>query len=216
LKDGPCVAEQSDKAAALWRLPDCYARLISGASDDAERSRRLERAVTATGEALFLAAELKRAAAEAIAFPVYKGPGTREDVMAFINGGVLDWLNKKRPAIVAAEGAYVAVLQISPATPVHEAVAAAERVGTMWDHFVREFRSAPMPTEWKGTGVVPGTTDVTYEELRAEYAKTLAESSEPQRRRSRQFFTLCRDLGAKNSIADEHTRACEAALASTN
>jgi hypothetical protein len=215
LKDTACVAEQSAKVVALWKLPDWEPRLTTGARDEGEKSRRLERAVTAMGETLFLAAEQKRAEADAITFPAYSGPGDREDVLKFVNGPIKTWVQKKRPAVETVDGAYLTVLHIPHGTPAHWAIAAAERAGTTWMRFVREFRSPPVPNEWKGEGKVPGAGDLTYAEIRGEFIKALAEASEPQRLRARRFFTVCRDIGAKHGIADEHTRACEAALAAT-
>ena len=212
LKDAACAAEHYGKVVALWSAPDAEQKLGAGAGDDAERSRRTTRAVTAAGEALFFAAERKRAAADAIVFPVYAGSGSREDVLAFVKREVAVWVKRKRPAIEEAEHAYLAVLKLRPSSPPRWTLAAMERTGRMWADFVREFRATPTPAEWKGAGPVPGAGGLTYEQLRAEYMKGISEASEPQQERARNTFRVCRDWGIKHAIADEHTRVCEAWL----
>ncbi len=54
-------------------------RAIQELGDD----RRLAKALTAKGEALFFFAEEKRRAAEAIRLPAYTGSGRREDIAEF-------------------------------------------------------------------------------------------------------------------------------------
>src|SRR5262249_20306284 len=71
------------------------------------------------------------------------------------------------------------------------AIAAAARVGLGWAAFVRDFRAVPVPKEWKGHGIVPGTVDLTYEELRDCYDCGSGESpSETWKQRSKSACLL--------------------------
>ena len=89
------------------------------------------------------------------------------------------------------------------------AIAAAERVGSLWSNFVREFRTMPIPIEWKpppGT-LIPGT-DLTYEELKGEYFNILDSPSEGQKQQAKHAYKYCVDLSVKERIVNEHTDAC--------
>jgi hypothetical protein len=79
----------------------------------------------------------------------------------------------------------------------------------MWGRFVAEFRAAPIPKEWKGHGVVPGTADLTYDELRGEYFAKLDEASEPQKQIAKGAFKTCLDYSVKYQFFDEYSRKCE-------
>ena len=65
-------------------------------------SQPLAKALTAVGEALFFFAEKKREKLEALKFPVYKGNGSKEDVMKHITTKVKPWMDKKTPLIKEA------------------------------------------------------------------------------------------------------------------
>src|SRR6185503_323888 len=88
-------------------------------------------------------------------------------------------------------------------------IAAGSRVGQMWGKFVAEFRAAPIPKEWKGHGVVPGTADLTYDELRGEYYSKLDEASEPQKLQAKGAYKTCLDYSVKYQYFDEYSRKCE-------
>src|SRR6516225_8574296 len=79
----------------------------------------------------------------------------------------------------------------------------------MWGKFVAEFRAAPIPKEWRGHGIVPGTADLTYDELRGEYFAKLDEASEPQKQTAKGAFKTCLDYSVKFQFFDEYTRKCE-------
>ncbi len=79
----------------------------------------------------------------------------------------------------------------------------------MWGRFVAEFRAAPIPKEWKGHGIVPGTTDLTYDELRGEYYAKLDEASEPQKQVAKGAFATCLNYSVKFQYFDENSRKCE-------
>ncbi len=67
----------------------------------------------------------------------------------------------------------------------------------------------PIPKEWKGNGIVPGTADLSYAELRGEYYATLDEASEPQKQRAKVAFKTCLDYSVKYQYFDEYSRTCE-------
>jgi hypothetical protein len=167
------------------------------------------KALTAVGEALFFFAEKQRVEVEKIRFPEYKGAGTREDVLKHINTKVKEWVGKKRPAIEAAEKEYKKIVDLQPAPPPRWVIAAGSRVGQMWGKFVAEFRAAPIPKEWKGHGIVPGTADLSYDELRGEYFAKLDEASEPQKLTAKGAFKTCLDYSVKYQFFDEYSRKCE-------
>src|SRR6185437_7650705 len=85
-----------NKVRGYWRDPAAAVKKIEeGGGDD----RRLAKALTAVGEALFFFAEQQRKDVDKIRFPEYKGAGNRDDVLKHINTKVKDWVLKKRPAI---------------------------------------------------------------------------------------------------------------------
>src|SRR5690606_24701131 len=170
--------------------------------------RRLGKALTAVGEALFFFAEEKRAAAEKIQFPEYKGSGDRDDVLKFVKTKVGDWIQKKRPAIKEAEAEYIKIVELQPVPPPKWVIAAGARVGQMYGKFVAEFRAAPVPKEWKGPGMVPGT-DVSYAEILTTYYNSLDEASEPIKQQAKAAYKTCLGLSVKHQYFDEYSRACE-------
>lgn len=182
--------------------------LVAAGGDAA--MKRATRALLAQGEALFYVAEQKRKAADAIKFPPYHGSGARDDVLKHINVKVTDWIKKRRPAIDEAERAYAAVLKLQPAAPPRWIAASGERVGDMWSAFVNEFRTGPpIPTEWTKKGKVPGSDDLTYEEVLKEFKAKLDEASEPQRQLAVSAYKSCRDIAKKYGLPGGEGKRCE-------
>jgi hypothetical protein len=211
LADEDCAAASYAAVTAAWADPASAVKRLEALGGDGEAQRkRLARAINSVGEAVFFSAEQRRREAEKLARPVYQGSGTRDEVLAFVNTTVKDWVGARRTAIDGAETAYQKVAQIQPVPPPRWVVAAAERVGGLWSGFVDDFRAAPMPTEWQGHGPVPGANGLTFEALRAEYQGKLVEASAPQLEQARAAYRTCRDYAAKFGIADEHARACDA------
>ncbi|MDI1482159.1 hypothetical protein [Polyangium sp. y55x31] len=198
-----------NKVRGYWKDPQAALKKLDaiGGSED-EKIRRLGKSLTAVGEALFFFAELKRKEVDKIRFPEYKGSGQRDDVMKHINTKVMDWIKKKRPAIEEASNEYVKIVNLEPLPPPRWVIAAGSRVGQMWSKFVAEFRAAPIPKEWKGNGMVPGT-DLSYAELRGEYYAKLDEASEPQKQAAKAAFKKCLDYSVKYQFFDEYSRTCE-------
>ena len=198
-----------DKVRGYWKNPaEVVNKLNAIPGDENQKVRRLGKSLTAVGEALFFFAEEKRAVAEKIQFPEYKGSGQRDDVLAFVKGKVAEWVQKKRPAIKDAETEYVKIVDLQPVPPPKWVIAAGARVGQMYSKFVAEFRAAPVPKEWKGPGMVPGT-DVSYAELLTTYYNSLDEASEPIKQQAKAAYKTCLSLSVKHQYFDEYSRTCE-------
>src|SRR5690606_265976 len=155
------------KVVATWKDPKKAAESIQADGGDA---RKLGRALEAVGEAMFYFAEKKRAKAEAVKFPEYKGAGTTAAVKDHINTKVKAWMGKKRPLIEEATAEYKKIVDLVPAPPPKWVIAAGSRVGDMWGTFVKEFRAAPIPTWMKQDF-----------EIRTAYYGALDDASEPQK-----------------------------------
>jgi hypothetical protein len=199
------AVSEYNKVRGYWKDPAAVVKKLQEQGDE----RKLGKALTAVGEALFFFAEQQRKEVDKIRFPEYKGSGTRQDVLKHVNTKVADWIKKKRPAIEAAEKEYIKILELQPLPPPRWVIAAGSRVGQMWGKFVAEFRAAPIPKEWKGHGIVPGTQDLSYDELRGEYYAKLDEASEPQKQMAKAAFKKCLDYSVKYQYFDDHSRKCE-------
>jgi hypothetical protein len=203
LNSAPNATTEYNKVRGLWKDPAAVVKKLEG--DD----RKLAKTLTAVGEALFYFAEQQRKDVDKIKFPEYKGSGKREDVLKHVQTKVADWVKKKRPAIDAASNEYLKIVKLEPSPPPRWVIAAGSRVGQMWGKFVAEFRAAPIPKEWKGHGLVPGTTDLTFDELRGEYYAKLDEASEPQKQQAKGAFKTCLDYSVKYQYFDDYSRKCE-------
>jgi hypothetical protein len=203
------AAAEYAKVRALFRDPAAVtARLASAEADEASRTRRLGKLLTAVGEAIYFSAEQKRKVADRLQFPVYKGSGRREDVLAHIHTRVAEWVKKKHPAIEEAEKEYRRVLDIQPSPPPRWVIASGARVGQMWGKFVAEFRAAPIPREWMQTGPSP-YGDLTWEEIRLAYVGGIDDASEPFRQRAKGAYEACLSYSSRYQYFDEHSRSCE-------
>ena len=123
-------------------------KLEAAYPDENDRFRRLGKALTSVGEALFFFAEVKKKDVDKVKFPEYKGSGERADVMKHIQTKVADWVKKKRQVIEDADKEYQKIVTLQPTPPPRWVIAAGSRVGQMWSRFVAEFRAAPIPKEW--------------------------------------------------------------------
>jgi TolA-binding protein len=194
------------KVRSMWKDP---AAAVKKMQDQGGDDRKLVKMLTAVGEAMFFFAEQKKKDVDRIRFPEYKGAGTKEDVLKHVGTKVTDWLKKKRAVIEETEKEYLKVVKIEPEPPPRWVIAAGSRVGQMWGKFVAEFRAAPIPKEWKGHGIVPGTGDLTYDELRGEYYARLDEASEPQKQQAKGAYKTCLGYSVKYQFFDEYSRKCE-------
>jgi hypothetical protein len=213
LKADACLTAEIAAVDKLWAsTPASEKRVDAAGADPAGQRRRLARSVAAEGEVLFLSAEQKRLATDAIKRPAYHGKGDREEVQTFVKTKIGPWIAAKRPALQAAEDAYVRVLRVEPAPPPRWVIAAGERVGAMWMTFADEFRGTPMPAAWRGDGPVPDSKGLTYKEVRELYLEQMEGAIAPQIDRARAAYENCSALAARYHVADERSRACDAWL----
>lgn len=205
-QQGSATAEYA-KVRGLWSDPAGAVKRINEAypgEDEGSRMRRVGKALGAVGEALFFAAEEKRKAdVDTIKFPVYKGNGTKDDVLKHVNTKVKAWLDKKRPAIEKVEAEYKKIVDLQPEPPPKWVIAAGSRVGLMWGSFVDEFRAAPIPEAWKKD-----------DEIRNAYYSGLDGASEPIKvQRAKPALVTCLSYSVKYQYFDEFSRNCEVWLA---
>ena len=195
------------KVRALWGSgDDAMAKMKAAYPNDDEGSlnRRLGKALTAVGEAYFFSAErMKEEKVDPVRFPEYRGPGSKDTVLKHINTKVKDWLEKKRDAITKVEAEYKKIVDLKPEPPPRWVIAAGSRVGLMWGNFVDEFRSAPIPKEWK--------TDA---DLRGTYYDALDGASEPIKSgKAKPALVTCLNYSVKFQYFDDYSRNCEVWLA---
>ncbi len=212
LKQVPQATGEYTKVRNLWKDPAAAVKKIeSAASDEADKTKRLVKALTAVGESLFFFAEQKRAVADLIKFPSYTGAGDRETVLKHVKEKVGPWMNKKKDAIEEAEKEYVKILDLQPVPPPRWVIAAGSKDGQLWGKFVAEFRASPVPKEWKTKQdqVIPGTDGLTYGELLGEYWASLDNASEPFKQRAKAAYAKCLNLSVKYQYFDDLSRQCE-------
>lgn len=205
------------KVRNAWNDPTAAMKKLDAiGGDDATKTRRIGKVLTAVGEALFYFAEQKRATVDKITFPEYKGSGDRKEVEKHITTKVKAWIEKKRPAIEATEKEYLKILELQPAPPPQWVIAAGSRVGQMWGRFVAEFRSAPIPAQWKQKGDSPfgdpndpSAPPLSWAEIRGAYYASLDNASEPQKQHAKGAYKKCLDYSVKFQYFDEYSRACE-------
>ncbi len=169
MNSGRGANSEYGKVVKLWSDPAKAVKEIEKGEGDA--ARKLGRTLESVGEALFYFAEKKKDKVDAVKFPEYKGPGTKDAVLKHIQGKVKDWIGKKKPLIEEATKEYKKIVDLQPAPPPRWVIAAGSRVGDMWGTFVKEFRAAPIPDSIKKD----------YE-LRTTYYGALDDASEPQKR----------------------------------
>ncbi len=177
--------------------------------DEPAKLQRMGRALNAAGEALFYVAEEKRLEADKEKAPEYKGAGKKEDVLKHINTKVATWMKTKRAKIEEAEKAYTAILSLQPVPPPRWVIDAGARVGQMWGKFTAEFRSTPVPKEWKQVGPIPAAPNMTWEDLKNAYYEAIDEASEPMKTRARAAFTSCQSMSRKFAYADDLSKSCD-------
>jgi hypothetical protein len=111
---------------------------------DAERELWLARARDATSEALFYLAEYRFAEFRAIHFPRLPTTRTLATVTEWSQEDLLPWLTRKRTALQTAEAQYNLIAELN--VPQWQ-IAAAARIGEMYQTIVDQMRQAPVPEE---------------------------------------------------------------------
>jgi TolA-binding protein len=202
-KREPNAAGEYKKVLSLWSDPKKAAGAIaSAAEDEAAKTRSLGRALEAVGEAQFYFAEQARTKLDKLEFPAYKGKGVKDEVLKHIGTKVKDWYEKKGKIIQDVSAEYKKVVDLQPVPPPRWVIAAGSRVGEVWGTFVKEFRAAPIPVEWKKDA-----------EIRNTYYAALDEKSEPWKKTAKEAYGTCLDYSVKYQYFDEYSRACEEWLA---
>jgi tetratricopeptide (TPR) repeat protein len=204
MKVGTTAAREYRTVLGAWEDPKKATAAIESIAgeDPATRQRRLGRALTSVGEALFFFAEKKRDKVNAVKFPEYRGPGDKDAVLKHINTKVKEWIAKKKPLIEDASADYKKIVDLQPLPPPNWVIAAGARVGEMWATFVKEFRAAPIPDSMKKD----------YE-IRTAYYGALDDASEPLKQIGKGAYVTCLDYSVKYQYFDEFSRECEKWLA---
>jgi hypothetical protein len=203
MKTGSAAKTEYGKVVGAWADPQkAAAEIQAGPDDPATKQRRMGRALTAVGEAVFYFAEEKREAVNRVKFPEYKGTGEKDTVLKHINTKVKDWISKKKPLVEAATSEYKKIVDLEPLPPPKWVIAGGARVGDMWATFVKEFRAAP----------IPKSMSEDYE-LRTAYFGALDEASEPLKLIGKGAFKTCLEYSVTYQYFDEFSRACEEWLA---
>jgi TolA-binding protein len=197
------AAGEFARVRAIWSNPDDALGKIKSSypgEDEGQIQKRVGKALTAVGEAYFMAAEeMKEREVDTIRFPVYKGAGTKEEVLKHINTKVKDWLEKKMPAIDKVAAEYKKIVDLKPDAPPRWVIAAGSRVGLLWGNFVDEFRAAPIPTAWKSDP-----------ELRGVYYDALDGKSQPIKdQKAKPALVTCLTYSVKFQYFDQFSRNCE-------
>jgi hypothetical protein len=208
LKNGDTLAKgEYAKVRGLWQDPAVAEKRIRDSypsEDDAQKDRRMAKALNAVGEAFFFAAEeRRRAEVDPLKFPAYSGAGDKDSVNKHIQTKVKDWYTKKKETIQKVEPEYIKILELKPVPPPKWVIAAGSRAGLMWGDLVDDFRRAPIPEAWKKDA-----------EIRGAYYAALDGASEPFKVNSaKPALKKCLDLSVKYQYFDEFSRACEVWLA---
>jgi tetratricopeptide (TPR) repeat protein len=210
------AAELYGKVRDAWKDPAASrARIVRLGGSEDEQARRLGKALSAVGEALFFFAERRRAQVETLEFPAYHGSGERRDVERHIATKVKQWKERKDVAIREAEREYLRILDLDPPPP-QWVIAAGAAVGKVWGRYVAEFRAAPYPKEWDQPGASPygdpndpSAPPLLWSEIRAEYLRWLDEASENEKRKAKAAYEKCLSYSVKYMYFDQDSRSCE-------
>lgn len=202
----PRAAAEYGAVRALFASPRDATAAIEGAwrsEDEGSRMRHLARALTAHGEAIFVAADARRAAEVApLSVPVYKGAFDAAAVSAWAAKELRPWMEKRRRAIEAVEADFAKILEMQPVPPPRWVVAAAGVVAAMWGDLADDLR--------KGATLARPPKDP---DLRKAYEEAMQGAAEPiTHGRAIPAAKRCLDLAAKLQVVDERAKACEAWL----
>jgi hypothetical protein len=199
----PIANAEWAKVRASWSDPERAQASIRSAwpdEDDAQRDRRLGRALMAVGEAHFAAAEEKRVASVMpLKLPPYAGrAGDRAALLLYVQTTVQDWFVKKKAAIELVEPAYIKVLALQPVPPPGAVIGSAAAVASMWGELVDDLARVPVLEAWRKNPA-----------LNKPYLDAIAALSEPTRARmAKPAMTKCIELAVKYQFSDDRSRAC--------
>jgi tetratricopeptide (TPR) repeat protein len=131
------------QAVQLWQR-GAAEQINRAEGSDEERALWLARARDATSEALFYLAEYRFAEFAAIHFPRVPSTRTLASITRWSREELAPWLERKRQALQTAEQAYNLIAELN--VPQWQ-IAAAARIGEMYQTIVDQMRSAPIPEE---------------------------------------------------------------------
>jgi tetratricopeptide (TPR) repeat protein len=195
-------------AAQAWQRGAAQRILAIEDVSQEERVLWVRQAVDATAEALFYLAEYKFQEAQAIRFPEYRGGRSLARVTAWSTGEFTQWYQRKAAAILAAITEYNKIATVTVTIEGQGAIdsppwqiAAASRIGEMFDRFVQNFREAPIPAEIEAD-----------EELYGIYTEALDGASEPYLREAIDKYRFCLTTATNVRWFNQWSRACEANL----
>jgi hypothetical protein len=175
------------------------------AESEAQHDRRLADVVRAVGQAaLALADAARNARLVGLGPPTFAGPRTEAAVTAFVASKAPSWMEKRRAAIVAAEGAYLAVLDAKPFPPPGAVIAAASAIGAMWADYADDVARLVPGDGWPGSGDgrPPPAIARAVGELRAGVVRAFALPA----------MRKCTHYSVAYEFTDARSRACEAWL----
>ncbi len=200
------------KLRGLFKDPAAAKRQIAASTKvKAAQKRRLKQLLTAVGEGWFYLADKKRARAEAMKFPAYRGSGSAADVKRHIRIRVKPWIKRKRPAIEAATAAFKKVIKLNGGQPPPKwAVAAGAAVGKLWGEFTEDFRRAPYPKKWDQKGYIPNVTPPTrWIDLKWKYIGKIDKLSTPFKAFAKKRYVECLEYSVLYQHFDENSHQCE-------
>ena len=203
------AAREYGRVRDLWRDPAAsVARVKAAFPDENERqqNRRLAGAITGVGEAYFDAAERgRKASAASLRAPVYAGaPSDAKAAVAFVEGPLRAWFERRQAALRDTEPAYVAILDIQPVPPPRWITAASATVALAWGSLVDEPRRIPVPAAWARP---PNRA------VREAYFRAIDAMVEPVRTsHAKPAVRKCVDLSVRYQYQDTRTPECEAWL----
>lgn len=155
-----------DEAMVHFRAAEsAWSRLASsgaGAPTTDEEALFTARAAEAVSEALFYLGERDYEDFVAVRFPRYSGPATLARVTRWSSESLAPWLTRKIAALRLAEAAYA---RVEPLGIPEWRIAAAARVGQMYQRIVDDVRSAPVPDDIAGVPELLDAYDTTLDSV---------------------------------------------------
>jgi TolA-binding protein len=196
-----------------WKDPATAVRSLDAlGGNEQQRERRRGKTLTAVGEALYYFAAKKRAEADAIKFPDYKGKDDEAAIRDFVGTKIAEWLVKKDTAIRAAQEEYFKIAKLAPAPPPVWVIRSGSAVGAMWGGFVDDILRAPYPSKWDQPGYVPNTEPpLLWQDLRAQYQAELQKAIDKRgfKQAAKVAYETCLGQSIKFQYFDAGSRACE-------
>jgi TolA-binding protein len=207
------AAETADRGRAqgetLAARLDRYKAMVtpSGVSDeerDRDRNARVLRMVDAVAKARFYVGEDAYGDFRGVSFPAFKARrGVPAKVRAaqfqrWVEKSFVDWLRRKEQARNHAEELYLAA--IGEDVPEWE-IAAAARVGDMYQSFMQALYDAPIDPSFAND-----------QELVDIYRDALDQKAQPYRDRAVKAFQHCLAVATENRWFNEWSRSCERQL----